>query len=411
MPPKKVQPAGGSKKTEQKKKEKIIEDKTFGLKNKKGAKQQKFITQVEKQVKSGGQHPVAALPTNMKKEEKERKLREQKELAMLFKPVQTQKVEKGTDPKSVVCVFFKQGQCTKGDKCKFSHDLSVERKVEKRSLYVDMRDDGTEGETMENWNEEKLKEVVDKKHGKEKRMPTTDIICKYFLDAVEKFKYGWFWECPNGEKCIYRHALPQGYVLKRDKKLLDKRPEISLVDLIETERAALGVNQTRITLESFIAWKKRKLEEKKEKIRKDEEKKRNEFKSGKNIGLSGREMFSFNPDLVNDGAMDDGDEAFDSYEREEEEEETGIEYKEIDFNTLSLGDVDGTGTVAAADRFHRTEVNNGEREESQSDDEDTPTEGAEALEATDAAPINENLFLSEDLEGLDDELNELGIDK
>ena len=42
MPPKN-QP---SKKTENKQKEKVIEDKTFGLKNKKGAKQQKFIQQV-----------------------------------------------------------------------------------------------------------------------------------------------------------------------------------------------------------------------------------------------------------------------------------------------------------------------------------------------------------------------------
>merc|ERR1712117_512117 len=53
MPPKKAANAP-SKKTEQKKKEKVIEDKTFGLKNKKGSKQQKFIAQVEKQVKSGG---------------------------------------------------------------------------------------------------------------------------------------------------------------------------------------------------------------------------------------------------------------------------------------------------------------------------------------------------------------------
>lgn len=67
-------------------------------------------------------------------------------------------------------------------------------------------------------------------------------ICKFFLDAVEKAKYGWFWECPNGERCIYRHALPQGYVLKRDKKKMDaeKGPDISLVDLIEKERNALG---------------------------------------------------------------------------------------------------------------------------------------------------------------------------
>lgn len=50
MPPKKA-PAAPSKKAEQKKKEKVIEDKTFGLKNKKGAKTQKFIAQVEKQVR------------------------------------------------------------------------------------------------------------------------------------------------------------------------------------------------------------------------------------------------------------------------------------------------------------------------------------------------------------------------
>lgn len=96
-------------------------------------------------------------------------------LCLCFRPVQTQKIEKGTDPKSVVCAFYKAGQCTKGDKCKFSHDLSVERKVEKRSMYVDMRD-ADENDTMDNWNDEKLKEVVEKKHGLEKRMPTTDIV-------------------------------------------------------------------------------------------------------------------------------------------------------------------------------------------------------------------------------------------
>lgn len=70
-----------------------FQDKTFGLKNKKGAKQQKFIQQVEKQVKSGGIFP--AKPMDDKKKDKDAKLKEQKELAMLFKPVQTQKVEKG----------------------------------------------------------------------------------------------------------------------------------------------------------------------------------------------------------------------------------------------------------------------------------------------------------------------------
>lgn len=44
----------------------------------------------------------------------------------------------------MVCAFFKQGQCTKGDKCKFSHDLSLERKGEKRSVYIDARDEELE---------------------------------------------------------------------------------------------------------------------------------------------------------------------------------------------------------------------------------------------------------------------------
>lgn len=162
-----------------------FQDKTFGLKNKKGGKQQKFISQVEKQVKSGGVHNLLA--PNQKKLEQEKKLKEQRELAAIFKPVQTQKIDPGTDPKSVVCAFFKAGQCTKGDRCKFSHDLAVERKQEKRSLYHDVRAaDDTEGDTMENWNEDKLKDVVDKKHAKEKNRPTTDIVSNLSLYPGER---------------------------------------------------------------------------------------------------------------------------------------------------------------------------------------------------------------------------------
>ncbi|CAH1156182.1 unnamed protein product [Phaedon cochleariae] len=392
MPPK-PKPGAPSKKTEQKKKEKVIEDKTFGLKNKKGSKQQKFIQQVEKQVKTGGHHPTKE---DLKKLEKEKKLKEQKELTALFRPVQTQKIEKGADPKSVVCAFFKQGQCGKGTKCKFSHDLTVERKAEKRSMYVDMRDG--EEETMENWDEEKLKEVIDKKHGSGK-MPTTDIICKHFLEAVEKSKYGWFWTCPTGESCIYRHALPSGFVLKKDKKKLeDKANEITLDDLIEKERAALGPTQTKVTLETFLAWKKRKIQEKKDQFKKDEDKKRNDYKAGRQVGLSGREMFSFNPELANDNDMEDGDELFDStvYAPEEDTEV----YKEINLDIIgeSAQEVDNTGTQATEDRFKAADA-----------DENASSSGTTS-NAT-AVPINENLFLEEDLDGLDDELNDLDLEE
>lgn len=61
-------------------------------------------------------------------------------------------------------------------------------------------------------------------------------VCKYFLDAIENNKYGWFWVCPGGgDNCMYRHALPPGFVLKKDKKKEEKEEEISLEDLIEKE--------------------------------------------------------------------------------------------------------------------------------------------------------------------------------
>ncbi|EFN75875.1 zinc finger CCCH domain-containing protein 15 homolog [Harpegnathos saltator] len=400
MPPKKA-PAP-SKKTEQKKKEKVIEDKTFGIKNKKGAKQQKFIQQVEKQVKSGGVNPRKLEDPNAKKLEKEKKLKEQKELALIFKPVQMQKIDKGTDPKSVVCAFFKQGQCTKGDKCKFSHDLSVERKAEKRSLYCDMRDDDKEADTMDKWDEDKLKEVVEKKHGGGGNRPTTDIICKHFLEAVEKAKYGWFWECPSGQKCIYRHALPPGFVLKKDRKKEEKKDEISLEDLIEKERANLGLNQTKITLETFLAWKKRKLKEKEEQAIKDEEKKRNDYKAGRQVGISGREMFYFNPELAAGDGIDDGDEAISSYVREEDDYED-IQYRELDTERLAFeaSETDTTGiTVAAADRLKINNVADNDKNVTV-----TVEEGAAAL------AINENLFMEEDLEGLEEELGDLDLEE
>lgn len=71
-------------------------------------------------------------------------------------------------------------------------------------------------------------------------------ICKHFVDAVEKSKYGWFWQCPAGENCIYRHALPPGFTLKKDRKKDDKKDEITLEELIEKERAALGPKQTKV---------------------------------------------------------------------------------------------------------------------------------------------------------------------
>eukprot|EP00955_Chlamydomonas_euryale_P000974 11510-Chlamydomonas_euryale.AAC.1 len=67
----------------------------------------------------------------------------------------------GVDPKSVVCEFFRHGQCTKGFKCKYSHDLNVEKKGPKIDLFTDQRDvDKVDEEGMEDWDQETLERVV-----------------------------------------------------------------------------------------------------------------------------------------------------------------------------------------------------------------------------------------------------------
>ncbi|XP_075036020.1 zinc finger CCCH domain-containing protein 15 [Mixophyes fleayi] len=413
MPPKKPQAPQTTKKTEQKKKEKIIEDKTFGLKNKKGAKQQKFIKNVTHQV---------VQPDNEKKSKKDDKKKELQALNDLFKPVvAAQKVSKGADPKSVVCAFYKQGHCTKGDKCKFSHDLSLERKCEKRSVYVDGRDDDLEKDTMDNWDEKKLEEVVNTKHGEaEKKKPKTQIVCKFFLDAIESNKYGWFWVCPGGgDICMYRHALPAGFVLKNDKKKEEKDDEVSLEDLIEKERAALGPNVTRITLESFLSWKKRKRQERIIKAEEDMERRKADFKAGKSLGISGREVFEFRPELVND----DDEEADDTqYIAEVDEDETDTsDIKDIDLSRFVLKDVDDTGiTVASLERFSTyvsstdkddIKLNEASGGEIQNGELNAYAElsGGEDQENNfmDAVPVDENLFTGEDLDELEEQLNTL----
>jgi hypothetical protein len=84
----------------------------------------------------------------------------------------------GVDPKSIVCEFFRHGQCAKGFKCKFSHDLSVERKGEKIDIYSDQRDG--DAETMDDWDQEKLEKVVESKGMEYSNNKPTEIVRLFF---------------------------------------------------------------------------------------------------------------------------------------------------------------------------------------------------------------------------------------
>ena len=419
-----------------------------------------------------------------KKREEEKKKKE--ELTQLFKPV-AQTVAKGVDPKSVVCAYFKQGICQKGDRCKFSHDLAVERKSEKRNIYEDMREESKD--TMENWDEQKLNDVVNQKHGDDnKKKNQTQIVisslilipfaqlychsiavcstnkykvCKFFIEAVENATYGWFWSCPNGDSCMYRHALPPGFTLKSVMKKKSEEEEISIEMLIEKERASLGVKVTKVTLESFLAWKKRKLTEKRDEIIKKEEKKRADYKLGFVNGLTGRDLFTFNPDLITDGDDGTGGDDVDYRLREDDDGEGGAGFVARDINAdffaSQAREADDTGTVATNDRFaylqslidqesdrqrqHKEEKiaaaaavaaaageegeeeedddeaedDDGEGEEEEDGDKDQESEAASKPTTSKAAKgskkleIDESLFNLDDLADIQDELEDLEI--
>jgi len=89
MPPKKA--AGPSKKTQEKKKTKAVEDKTFGLKNKKGSKQQKFIEQVNKQANSQYSDKNKQKEHKEKKDAKAARQAYLAEMDAILKPIKTER--------------------------------------------------------------------------------------------------------------------------------------------------------------------------------------------------------------------------------------------------------------------------------------------------------------------------------
>ncbi|CAN6471013.1 unnamed protein product [Victoria cruziana] len=302
MPPKQQS------KAELAKKQKIVEDKTFGLKNKNKSKNvQKYVQSLQQAVQPKPDPSKVAA----KKKKEEEKARE-KELNDLFKIAVSQpKVPVGVDPKSILCEFFKVGQCTKGFKCKFSHDLNVQRKGEKIDIYSDKRDQ----ETMEDWDQETLEKVVESKNKEYNQNKPTDIVCKYFLEAVEKKQYGWFWVCPNGGKeCHYRHALPPGYVLKSQMKALleEESEKLSVEEEIENQRAKVATS-TPLTPELFMQWKMKKMEEREAGLA------ALRAERAKNDRMSGRELFLADASIFVDDA-----EAYEMYQREEYPDEDSV---------------------------------------------------------------------------------------
>ncbi|CAK85390.1 unnamed protein product (macronuclear) [Paramecium tetraurelia] len=330
-----------SKKSEKKKQEKIIEDRTFGLKNKNKSKQvQNFCKGVAQQVKHSGVSLSKLQSEEYERKKIERQLEEEDRLMQsLYKTVEKVKEEESeeeVDPKSILCEYYKQGLCQKGKKCMYSHDMSLEQKTAMLDLYTDQREQmGDEWDSCQNWDEKTLKDIVEANEKTYKSQIPSAKVCDYFLDALEKGKYGWRWVCPNGMTCHYKHCLPQGYVFRKKEESKQKQ-EGDLEEEIDEQISQLQKGGTKITKEVFEKWKqeraeKKKLEAEKQKI--EEQKKKGAKQTGGNSQMTGRALFVYDPSLF----IDD-DEAEKDYERVEQIDENDEEDEQENKQQLYEGE-------------------------------------------------------------------------
>eukprot|EP01129_Flabellula_baltica_P005930 TRINITY_DN217_c0_g1_i3.p1 TRINITY_DN217_c0_g1~~TRINITY_DN217_c0_g1_i3.p1 ORF type:complete len:265 (-),score=101.29 TRINITY_DN217_c0_g1_i3:110-904(-) len=144
--------------------------------------------------------------------------------------------------------------------------------------------------------------------------------CVHYEEAVIEEKLGWFWICPNGGDCQYRHAFPEGYTVEKKKKVADVDTR-TLEEIIEDKRKNVDRSGTKITLESFNKWKTAKRAAEAEEKRKEESDRKKKVKSGK-VKQTGREWFMSTNNFVEE-EDEDGDDAFDlsAMKREKDDEE------------------------------------------------------------------------------------------
>lgn len=318
MPPKKD---ANAKKSE-KEKLKIVEDKTFGLKNKNKSKSvQKYIKGVQQQV----------LQDHKKKKDEEKKKEKDK--------------EKLNQQKLLLLDIYQKTEKVKKINATATYDPKKSKEAQKIDIYTDIRDAKKEKEqdTIDNWDMKKLTEVINVRH---KNTNKTDIVCKYFLSAVENKQYGWFWVCPNGgDSCKYKHCLPQGYVLKKKEADEEEEEQIPLEDILEEERSHFINNGTAVTLDIFKKWKAERMEKKR--LRKEEQKdkdkdKEKPDKKQKGPTLSGRELFTYDPTLfVDDDNAANTNEYEDMFYEEIDDDKDKSENSSTEKNKKMNGHIEG----------------------------------------------------------------------
>jgi len=364
--------------------QKVVDDKTFGLKNKnKSKKVQQYVQQVTQASKMMFRDEKKDAENAKAQKAKDDKKRHKEEMAELFKQTVVQpKVPFGVDPKTMACAFFVAGMCKKkGDVCKFSHDQTIcfgKKKAVGNS--IDLSVDVTAGKGDKKEEDIAITDPVELAKAIEKKAKQmaceTHIVCKHFLTAIESKKYGWFWDCPdnlNGNTCKYRHALPPGYVFKDKKKTgeEDDEDELTLEERLDQMRKGVGPG-AMVTAETFAEWKQKRIDKANAEQEEKDKLLQKGYKKGNKTNMTGRQLFEFDSSIFVDDADASG---ADVYVKEFEDAEDAALAKE---------DRKLTPDEAAAAEAAKVE---------------------EAASVELPEGIEENLFLDEDLDDLpsDDE--------
>lgn len=246
------------------------------------------------------------------------------------------------------------------------------------------------------WDEKKLASVVQEKHAGQKCQST--IICKFFLEAVRERKYGWFWECPNGETCHYRHALPPGFVLEPKKKIAadeDEEEEVPLEDILDAERAKLQGQGTPITLERLQEWKAARSKKLAESDAAQAALRERDIAAGKAVNLTGRELLQYRPELFNQ-EEDPAEEEFDYAKLRaellaEEDAEAGLSVANYQERTKTYDmDIDESLFLAGAAEDDGANDNNNNNNNNEDDEEKGDKDEGDDGESNSNANSNTN---------------------
>jgi len=288
-------------KAKQKEKQKIAEDKTFGMKNKNKSKAvQKYIKSITNNVAGA---PKGGIEEEKRKEkaEKEKSVQKAALLNSLFNQ-STDKKGRAFDPAAKKKAKQAEEEAVAAGK-KLDEKL---RKEIIEGIANTIRLTNVKGVRMSEMGGHPIINALKEKHADTFKMLSLLLFIKANPDTF------WVDDSESSNPSIRCQEDVDAEVAP------DERP---IEEIIEERRKALPPGGTPVTLESFNAWKERREATRLAEVE-ERSKEASKKTGGKLVGMSGRDLFTFDASLfVDDDGAASADEYDERSEHEDEEEE------------------------------------------------------------------------------------------